>query len=136
GLLAQGPAAWADAPMQAAQVCGQVELNPASALASARAAAEEQIRLAMTEKAGRIVQSRHTFWMPDFLAQDCVRRSLDEVDGWRCFQIVDRKDDVREHEFGPSYQTTLWIAEDPRRSAMAEQQLRTSLRRSERLLLA
>jgi hypothetical protein len=136
GLLAQSPAAPAAAlQVPAAQVHGQVELSPAAALASAKAAAEEQIRVAMTERAGRIAQARRPFWMPDFLTQDCVRRSLDDVDAWRCFQIVDQKDDVREHEFGPSFQTTLWIAEDPRRTAVAEQQLRASLRRSERLML-
>ena len=138
GRLAQGPLAQiAMAPVQTAtaQVRGAVERSEAAALASARTAAEAQIKSVMTDRAVRIVEARRSFWMPDFLTRDFVRRSLDGFDAWRCFQVVDRSDDVREHEFGRSFRTTLWIAEDPRRTASAEQQLRASLRRGERVML-
>lgn len=136
GLLAQGPLAQAAVQVPAAEVRGQVELSAAAALASARTAAEEQIKAAIADRAARLAEARRPFWMPDFLTQECVRKSLDEVDAWRSYQIVDRNDDVREHEFGQSWRTTLWIAEDPRRAAAADHQLRAALRQTERVMLA
>lgn len=138
--LAQDPIAAAafasgGGPRDAMQVCGTVELDPAAAYAAARGAVVEQAQRLWTERAGRQAQLQLPSLVPQLFADQAVRRFLQRADVRQTLQVVDRDDRVREHEFGRSWQTTLWVVEDPRASAACERQLQYELRRTERALL-
>lgn len=136
GLIAQGPMARGDGPVPAFEVRGEAELSPAAALASAQAAAAAHAQATWAVRAERIAAEHGAPWMPDFLVRDSLRRSLLQVDATGCFEVVDRSDRARDHDFGPSYQTTLWIVEDPRRAQAAERRVRAALRQLERSTVA
>jgi hypothetical protein len=78
------------------------------------------------------VATRRPFWLPQPLADEAVRRWLGNLPTEQMVRTVDREDRQREHEFGTSYQTTLWVAEDPRAVQRSEQSLRSTLQRLER----
>lgn len=93
----------------AVRVVGSVELSPAEAFASARSEAattfeSEAVRTAF-ERAGDVVP----FWMPNFIVERVVDRWQRQYVSGRCFEIVDREDVVRDHGFGPSFQTHLLV---------------------------
>ena len=115
----------------AVAVRGDAELDPATAFASARRKAETHVRDRWRERAHRTFEQR-PFWLPELLTDAAVRRWLAELPLQQLVQVVDREDRQREHEFGSSYQTTLWVAEDPRQQQRGEQRLRHELRRLER----
>ncbi len=120
--------------LQAAAVAvrGEPELSSAEALASARRKVEEQVRSELAERAQRTVEMDRPFWVPEILTREAVRRWLRDVPLGQVVRLVDREDREREHEFGSSYQTTLWIAEEPQQLSAAERQLRRNLRMLER----
>ena len=123
------PAALADA----VAVCGDAELDPAAAFASARRRAEDHVRGMWSERAGRACAGQRPFWLPDLLTQETVRRWLADLPIDQIVRLVDREDRERTHEFGNSYQTTLWVAEDPRGVQQGERQLRRELRQLEKV---
>lgn len=116
----------------AVAVRGEPELSSAEALASARRKVEEQVRSELSERAQRTIELDRPFWLPEVLTREAVRKWLRDVPVGQMVRLVDREDREREHEFGSSYQTTLWIAEEPQQVSAAERQLKRSLRALER----
>lgn len=129
--LPQEPVATA-AATAAVAVRGDAELDPAAALASAQTKVEDHVRSLWRGRAERAVANQRPFWLPELLTDAAVRRWLAELPLQQLVQVVDREDRQREHDFGSSYQTTLWVAEDPRQQQRGEQRLRHELRRLER----
>jgi len=123
------PAALADAMA----VRGDAELDPAAAFASARHRAEDHVRERWHQRAQRAWEGQRPFWLPDLLAKETMRRWLAELPVEQIVRLVDREDRERSHEFGSSYQTTLWVAEDPRAVQQGERQLRRELRQLEHI---
>lgn len=116
----------------AVAVRGDAELDPAAAYASARRKAEEHVRELWTERAERAVEGQRPFWLPDLVAREAVRRWLADLPVDRLVRFVDREDRERDHEFGSSFQTTLWVAEEPRLVQQSERLLKRELRQLER----
>lgn len=142
GLLVQAsfashgqPTPAGDPPVDAVVVRGDAELTPAAALASARRKAEESFRQAWTERAERLAATGRPFWLPAVFTRQVTDRWLASLPAERALKIVDREDKRREHEFGASWQTTLWVVEDPRAIEAGERLLRHELRRCETLTL-
>lgn len=125
----QGPyAVCADA----VAVRGDTELNPAAAYASAQRRAADHVRERWAERAGEAVALRRPFWLPEVIARQAMQTWLAELSIDECLRVVDREDRERTHEFGNSYQTTLWVAEEPRSVQRGERDLRQRLRAVER----
>ncbi len=127
---------WPAQAAAAVAVRGEPELSAAEALASARLKVEAHVREAMSRRAAHAVDAHRPFWLPAPLAEQTVRRWLADLPTDRVVRLVDREDRQREHEFGSSFQTTLWVAEEPRQVQEAERRLRADLRRLERSALA
>lgn len=119
----------------ATQVVGTTELDPLRAFESAQTAVQERARQTWEERANRLAHAQLPAYLPELFVQQAVRRFLQNQPVERTLQVVDRSDREREHEFGNSWQTTLWVVEDARASAQCERQLRSDLRRTERQLL-
>lgn len=141
-LFAQDPtASWVGARPLAATVSeacavrGDAELSPAAALASARQRAEQQFRERWTERAERIVSRQRPIWLPGQLLRLDADRWLAALPIERSLCVVDREDRQRDHEFGQSYQTTLWVLEDDAFVARSERQLRQHLDRATRRIV-
>lgn len=124
----QEPASIADA----IAVRGAAELSPVEAYESASRKAEDHLRERWEERAERTVMQRRPFWLPELLVEDRLDRWLAELPMERIARVVDREDTERTHEFGNSWQTTLWVAEEPSIVEAGQQQLRRELRRLER----
>lgn len=125
------PAVQQDGPpsiSSAVAVRGDTELSPAAALASAKARADEHVRTVWRDRAERAAARRRPFWMPTALVDGAVDRWLADLPVADLVAHVDREDKERVHEFGNSYQTTLWIAERPASVEQGEQRLRGELR--------
>lgn len=133
--LPQEPVASSTATAAVA-VRGDAELNPAAAFASAQTRVEDHVRTVWRDRAERAVEHHRPFWLPQLLTDEAVRRWLADLPVHQLVQVVDREDREREHEFGNSYQTTLWVAEDPGQQQRGEQRLRSELRRLERTTAA
>jgi hypothetical protein len=118
---------------EAVAVRGDAELSPAEALASARRKAEEHVRELWHDRAEQAFAGQRPFWLPDIMAREAMRRWLAELPVEQMATFVDREDRQREHEFGSSYQTTLWVAEEPRLVANSERTLRRATQRLERV---
>lgn len=116
----------------AVAVRGETELSPAAAYASARSRMVDHVRTLWQERAATAVEQRRPFWLPQPLADEAMRRWLANLPLEQLARTVDREDREREHEFGTSFQTTLWVAEDPRGVQRGEQSLRSALQRLER----
>jgi hypothetical protein len=116
----------------AVAVRGEAELSPAQALASAEARVDEHVRSLWQQRAERAVVGRRPFWLPEVLIEEPMRRWLSDLPVERLVRTVDRKDQERVHEFGNSYQTTLWVAEEPGAVEHGEKRLRAQLRHLER----
>lgn len=116
----------------AVAVRGEAELTPAAAYESATERAEAHLRAMWERRAARTVELRRPFWLPSILVQDRVDRWLADLPADQLVRVVDREDKERIHEFGNSYQTTLWVAEEPDMVAAGEERLRSILRRLER----
>lgn len=120
----------------AVAVRGEAELSPAEAFASAQAKAEDLVRGRLTERAERAAAALRPFWVPEPFAERAVARWLAEQSLDEVVKVVDREDRTRDHEFGQSFQTTLWFAEEPRQIAAAERQLKRRLQALERTTAA
>ena len=120
------------AGVAAVAVRGDTELNPADALASAQMRVDEHVRAVWRERAQRAASQQSPFWMPQMMTENALRRWLAELPVQRLVSRVDRQDQERVHEFGNSYQTTLWVAEDPAAVERSESRLRAKLRYLER----
>ena len=118
---------------EAVVVRGDAELSPAEALVSAKRKAEEHVRDLWQDRAEQAFSGRRPFWLPDLLAREAMRRWLAELPIEQMATYVDREDRQREHEFGSSYQTTLWVAEEPRLVANSERLLRRATQQLERV---
>lgn len=116
----------------AVAVRGEAELTPAAAHASACRKAEDHVRGVWEQRATQALDRQRPFWVPEVVAKEELRRWLAELPVGKLARVVDREDRERQHEFGSSFQTTLWITEEPRTSAQSEQLLRRELRRLER----
>lgn len=116
----------------AVAVRGDTELSPAEAFASARRRAEDHVREQWAERAEHAMALRRPFWLPEALADRAVQTWLADLSVDECLRVVDREDRERTHEFGNSYQTTLWVAEEPRRVQRGERDLRQRLQQLER----
>ena len=125
----QGPGAALSA---AVAVRGDTGLSPAEAYASANARVEDHVREQWQQRASRLAEQRLPFWVPSLTVEQSLRRWLADLPVTELVDCVDREDRERVHEFGNSYQTTLWVAEDPQASQRSERQLRDELRRVER----
>ncbi|MEO6596449.1 MAG: hypothetical protein ABIP94_16990 [Planctomycetota bacterium] len=128
-LVPQAPAA---AMAAAVAVRGEIELSEAQAFASAQRRAEDHVRELWQERASRALALQRPFWLPEVLAKEPLRRWLGDLPVAEIVRCVDREDKERIHEFGNSYQTTLWIAEEPRQVLQGERQLRRELQRLQR----
>ncbi len=131
GCAPQHPSAPA-ASTSAVAVRGDTELSPAQALASAQTRVEDHVRTVWRERAARAIEQQRPFWLPQLFADEAVRRWLADLQPRQLVQVVDREDREREHEFGNSWQTTLWITEDAQQLQRSEGRLRGELRRLER----
>jgi len=118
--------------VEAVAVRGDAELSPSDALASAQMRVDEHVRAVWRERAQRTVSLQMPFWMPQVMTDSAVRRWLADLPLQRLVSRVDRQDRERVHEFGNSYQTTLWVAEDPGIVERAKRRLRMKLRNLER----
>lgn len=121
-----------DGALAAVAVRGDAELSPAAALASAKARVDDHVLDLWRERAERALEQQRPFWVPSVLADQAVRRWLADLPLARMAEIVDREDRRREHSFGSSWQTTLWVAEDARQHERGAQRLRQTLRALER----
>lgn len=132
--LAPAAAAPQERPAAAAAVAvrGDAELSAAEALASARRRAEEHVRAVWRERAEREAALRRPGWLPVALTERAVDRWVAELPVERLFDEVDRDQRERAHEFGRSYQTTLWVTEPAARAGAVRRELRSVLRGSER----
>jgi hypothetical protein len=117
------------------EIRGAIELDPATAFVSARTAVAERAHRQWEERSERLAAQQMPGYVPDLFVQQAVRRFLQRQPIERTLQVVDRSDSEREHEFGKSWQTTLWVVEDPRATAACERQLRVELRAAEHRLL-
>ena len=117
---------------EAVAVRGDAELSPAEAFESARRRAEDHVRERWQQRADRTWAER-PFWVPDVVASHAMGRCLDDLALERSMVLVDRQDHERTHEFGNSYQTTLWVAEEPNSILQREHLLRKRLRELERV---
>lgn len=136
GLGVQDPVAVAGlSPQEAMAVRGEAELTPAAAFASARTRAEDGARERWQTRVERVMATQRPFWMPAVFADLAVSRWFADLPIERSLKVLDREDAQREHDFGSSYQTTLWVVEDPRVVEAQELRLRRELRRAEYQLL-
>lgn len=120
----------------AVSVQGAPELTRTAAVESARAEVDVVLRARWQQRAERLVGENRPFWMPRVLVEREVARWLGRTAVDRQVQIVDREDRVREHEFGRSYQTTLWIEEQAGDVLASRRGLQRLLERAaDRLLL-
>lgn len=126
-LALLAPSLSAQAAHDAALVRGSAELTPAAAFASAQDAAASYMRQIWRERGERIAREVRPAWMPLVVCERTVERFLSAQDARAQFAVVDREDRVREHEFGSSYQTTLWVAENDGAAARGERKLRASI---------
>ena len=126
-LALLAPSLSAQAAHDAALVRGSAELTPAAAFASAQDAAAAYMRQIWRERGERIAREVRPAWMPLVVCERTVERFLSAQDARAQFAVVDREDRVREHEFGSSYQTTLWVAENDGAAARGERKLRASI---------
>lgn len=124
--LVQDPVAHA-----AVAVRGDTELSSAAAYASARTRVADHVRTVWQERAEAAVQRQRPFWMPEAIAEAAVQRWLATLPTEQLVRTVDREDREREHEFGTSIQTTLWVAEEPHAVARSERSLQSLLTRLE-----
>lgn len=134
GLAVASPEPLVQDPMALAAVAvrGDTELSPAAAYASARHHVADHVRTVWRERAEAAVARQRPFWLPELLADAAVQRWLAGLPTEQLVRTVDREDREREHEFGTSIQTTLWVAEEPQAVARNERALQSLLVRLER----
>ena len=116
-----------DAANSAVAVRGTPELSEREAYAAAREAATAEGRSRWERRSERIVEELRPSWIPAAVAQRAMQRELERQDLAASLRVVDREDRSREHEFGTSWQTTLWVAEDEAFVQRVEARLRRAL---------
>lgn len=121
--------------MAATSVCGAAELTPAAALDSAWQRATARVRERWSQRAEQVLVGERPFWLPDFVARERLRTFVRDLPLDQICQVVDREDRERQHEFGSSWQTTLWVAEEPRLVQRIERDLKVAQRALERTTL-
>jgi hypothetical protein len=121
--------------MAASAVYGSAELTPHAAYDSARQRATQQVRDRWQQRAEAVLVAERPFWLPEFVARERVRTFVRDLPLEPLCQVVDREDRERQHEFGSSWQTTLWVAEEPRFAQRLERDLRLGQRALERSTL-
>lgn len=131
-LLAQEPPPAPDA----VAIRGVPGLSRAEALASAQELVAAHLRSAWRDRADRIVAEAAPTWLPQPCVDAAVARWLAALPADRYARVVDRDDRVRDHGFGNSHQTTLWIAEEPAHLRAGEASLRAALVAARRDALA
>ena len=117
----------------AVEVRGDAELSPADALASARRRAEQHVRAVWRERGEREAALQRPGWIPALLTSQAVDRWVAALPVEQLLRQIERDDRERVHEFGRSYQTTLWIEEAATPAEQARRGLRDALRRAERV---
>lgn len=122
--------------VEAVAVRGSTELSAAESFQSARVAALAHADSVWRERADRIADQVRPIWLPQVFCDRAVAHWLARRTPERELLVVDREDRERDHEFGKSYQTTLWIAEDPAVVARGETQLRRELHAARRFAVA
>lgn len=134
GFAAASPEPFVQDPVvhHAVAVRGDTELSPAAAYASARTRVADHVRTVWQERAESAVVRQRPFWLPEAIADAAVQRWLATLPTDQLVRTVDREDREREHEFGTSVQTTLWVAEEPHAVARSERALQNLLARVER----
>lgn len=120
----------AQVDVTAVAVRGATELSASEAFQSARSAALEHADSVWRQRADRLAEQVRPIWLPQIFCDRAVTQWLARHAPERDLLVVDREDREREHEFGRSYQTTLWVAEDPAEVARGETQLRRELHRA------
>lgn len=123
-LLAQGPQT---AAADAVAVRGDAELSPGAAFASARDRMVAHVRDAWAQRASRLATAERPLWLPTAVVDATVRRWLDALPVDEYARVVDREDRARDHGFGQSHQTTLWVFEEPAALQRGESQLRRAV---------
>jgi len=118
--------------LAAVAVRGEPELTPAAAYASAYRRAEAQVQARWQERAERQLASQRPFWLPEVVAQKALQQWLHSLPADQLLACVDRQDREREHEFGSSWQTTLWVAEPTGLLPQHERAMAQTLRRTQR----
>jgi hypothetical protein len=118
--------------LTAVAVRGEAELTPAAAYASAYRRAQAQVQARWQERADRQLASLRPFWLPEAVARHALQQWLLALPADQLLACVDRQDREREHEFGSSWQTTLWVAEPAELLPQHERALVQTLRRTQR----
>ena len=131
-LLTQEPSPAPDA----VAIRGAAGLTAAEALATAREQVGEHLRTAWRQRADRIAAAAAPAWLPQPCVDAVVANWLQQLPTERLSRVVDRDDRVRDHGFGTSHQTTLWVAEDPAHLRAGETSLRAALAAARRSALA
>jgi hypothetical protein len=114
-------------PVDAFAVTGTPELDSAAAYRAAWTQAEAKVRDAQRERAHQLAAEWRPFWLPPVFVEQAVVRWGQAPQRTAGLSVVDRTDQRREHEFGSSYQTTLWVREDRAALARGERELRQQL---------
>ncbi|GAB4143063.1 MAG: hypothetical protein Fur0037_10590 [Planctomycetota bacterium] len=130
-LIAQNPG---EAREGAVPVQGSIELDRGSAYESAKLAARERARRFWSERAEAVAGGQISRLIPRALVRQAIDRFLARRPVEATFAIVEREDESREHEFGRSWQTTLWLAPDEKATRACERQLLADLRDAEQLV--
>ena len=116
-------------------VQGTAELDTAEAFESARAEAISRLRQRWEARAEKVVQEAAPAWLPAFVTERAVRDWMAHLEPDRALEVLDRADRERQHSFGPSYQTSLLVVEDPDLLRRAERRLGQQLARAQREFL-
>lgn len=122
------PVAQGASSAAAVAVRGDAELSPAAAFASAERRAHDHIRSLWRTRADHLARRHCPRWLPSFLAARTVEQWLAELPVRRLMTQVDREDTERIHEFGNSYQTTIWVAERPQLVERSERSFAAAIR--------
>jgi hypothetical protein len=128
--LAQEPspaAAVAEPSLDVVAVTGTPELDAAAAYRAALTAAEARQQASLRERAEQVAAEWRPFWMPPVFVEQAIARFLAAPQREASVRIVDRTDRRREHEFGSSFQTTLWVREDAVAAGKVDREVRQAL---------
>lgn len=136
-LLAQGPSVGlaSTGGLRGVEVRGSTELSRGEAMEAARRQAVDRIRDRFAERGARIAGSIRPLWMPGFAVRQVVDDWLARLDASEAMEVLDHEEKRRFHDFGDSYQTTLWIGVDRRYEERADARLRRAMRNAEKTFL-
>lgn len=136
-LLMSSMPAQNDRDMESMAVRGRVEISRPEALISARDSVLERARDSMETVGARVRKARQPFWMPDFVAARAVDDWLADLNLRDTFEVVDRVDDVHDHEWGrQSYRTTFLVRPNAEFADASRAGLERRLRRARTRFLA